>query len=283
MSHLYCLSDIFLLVQLSFSPGVIRCVNPGHMIIAGPTPTSLPRFRFLRRTKPFARPRWRPWLDTDVLVFHRASALSVNGENESESSGNMRNKTYQQWRRTLKNNNGATSHSHCVSLSDKSVKSAYIGGPKETMARPLQDHSRRLRRRGSPSVRCASREVNFKNLISQNEERKSQLLSDHFVNAKGPKQGVGTSRQHQQQQHGAVLTTSSCSQRHAANKKMSNEAEIKDYTSKISRCWRASASGRAPATGVSRNIRMGLDPVKEGAIELGGFLLSQFMEMKPTS
>ena len=156
------------------------------MIIAGPTPTSLPRFRFLRRTKPFARPRWRPWLDTDVLVFHRASALSVNGENESESSGNMRNKTYQQWRRTLKNNNGATSHSHCVSLSDKSVKSAYIGGPKETMARPLQDHSRRLRRRGSPSVRCASREVNFKNLISQNEERKSQLLSDHFVNAKGP-------------------------------------------------------------------------------------------------
>ena len=87
ISHLYCLSDIFLLVQLSFSPGTILCVNPGHMIIPGPTPTSLPRFRFLRRTKPFARPRWRPWLDTDVLVFHRASALSVNEENGYASNG----------------------------------------------------------------------------------------------------------------------------------------------------------------------------------------------------
>ena len=188
---MYCLSDIFLLVQLSFSPGVIRCVNPGHMIIAGPTPTSLPRFRFLRRTKPFARPRWRPWLDTDVLVFHRASALSVNGENESESSGNMRNKTYQQWRRTLKNNNGATSHSHCVSLSDKSAKSAYIGGPKETMARPLQDHSRRLRRRGSPSVRCASREVNFKNLISQIKKEKVSCCWTISSTRKGQNRELG--------------------------------------------------------------------------------------------
>ena len=147
----------------------------------------------------------------------------------------------------------------------------------KTMARPLQDHSRRLRRRGSPSVRCASREVNFKISFLKMKKSLARQKASRAARRKasrGEEVGsISSSSSAAASHRGAVLTTSSCSQRHAAN----NQGLHIENLLLAGVCV-----GRIPANGQSENPN-GLGPSEEGRHRVGGFLLSQFMEMKPTS